>query len=206
MVIFFYGLPGTGKSSLIHALSEHYHRDIYYLELSKINNDQELDNLTNAINYSTSIVVMEDIDCSCDAVIQRKDKNTSSSIEQKENDESKSNLTLSGLLKFLDGSVQNTHGRIVIMTSNHPTTLDEALSRSGRIHIKYNFKFCDVDQIARLYKLFFSKDIDVETLKNKYNITDYKYSPALVSSVFQNYLDDPDKALKSLDENQTFDV
>lgn len=39
---------------------------------------------------------------------------------------------LQGLLNVLDGVV-DTPGRIVIMTTNHPETLDPALIRPGRI-------------------------------------------------------------------------
>lgn len=41
-------------------------------------------------------------------------------------------LTLSGLLNVLDG-IQDSPGRIVVMTSNHPETLDPALTRPGRV-------------------------------------------------------------------------
>lgn len=40
-----------------------------------------------------------------------------------------------GLLNVLDGVV-DTPGRIVIMTTNHPETLDAALIRPGRIDKK----------------------------------------------------------------------
>lgn len=44
-------------------------------------------------------------------------------------------FVMQGLLNVLDGVV-DTPGRIVIMTTNHPETLDAALIRPGRIDKK----------------------------------------------------------------------
>lgn len=45
-----------------------------------------------------------------------------------------------GLLNVLDGVVE-TPGRIVIMTTNHPETLDPALIRPGRIDKRINLGY-----------------------------------------------------------------
>jgi chaperone BCS1 len=49
-------------------------------------------------------------------------------------------LDLAGLLNVLDGVVDSP-GRIVIMTTNHPTQLDPALIRPGRINTKIKLDF-----------------------------------------------------------------
>ncbi|KAH7033387.1 uncharacterized protein B0I36DRAFT_321332 [Microdochium trichocladiopsis] len=49
---------------------------------------------------------------------------------------SRGNCTLSGLLNVLDG-VASQEGRIVLMTSNDPDGLDEALLRPGRVDRRY---------------------------------------------------------------------
>ncbi len=66
--------------------------------------------------------------------------------EKEENKKLKSQLTLSGLLNAIDG-VFSCHGRILIMTTNHPEVLDSALIRPGRVDSKYLFDNCNKDQI-----------------------------------------------------------
>jgi chaperone BCS1 len=63
-------------------------------------------------------------------------------------------VTLSGLLNALDG-VAAQHGRIVVMTSNHPERLDPALVRPGRIDVKVELGHADDTQIATMFARFF---------------------------------------------------
>lgn len=63
-------------------------------------------------------------------------------------------VTLSGLLNALDG-VAAQHGRIVVMTSNHPEKLDPALVRPGRIDVKVELDHADDKQIATMFARFF---------------------------------------------------
>jgi chaperone BCS1 len=57
-----YGPPGTGKSSLIAAMANYLHFDIYDLELTELSSNAELRRLLIAMP-NRSIVVVEDIDC-----------------------------------------------------------------------------------------------------------------------------------------------
>ncbi|BCS83379.1 AAA family ATPase [Cotonvirus japonicus] len=67
----FKGSPGTGKTSMIKAISTFTKRHIHYLILSNIQNDNELLNLLSTINYKETILVLEDIDCACETVKSR---------------------------------------------------------------------------------------------------------------------------------------
>lgn len=78
---------------------------------------------------SNSITLMEDIDCS---VASR-----SRSIKQDPN--SQNYLALAGLLESLDGFMGLGDGKIIIITTNNPELLDEALTRPGRIDAKFEF-------------------------------------------------------------------
>lgn len=62
-----YGPPGTGKSSLVAAMANHLHFNIYDLELTSISSNDEL---RRALMSTTnrSIVVFEDIDCTRESV------------------------------------------------------------------------------------------------------------------------------------------
>ncbi len=220
----FYGLPGTGKTSMIKALSLYCRRHIHFLMLSKVKDDSELLELLKQINYTQTILVIEDIDATIESVksrlnIQNKEKEKENTLRNRKNksnkkdeseseddndcnnndkskkDKNKSGVTLSGLLNAIDGVFDST-GRILIMTTNHPEVLDDALIRPGRIDSKYLFDNCDHSQIERLYEMFFNQIPD-KTILNSFEKV--SYSPAHITSVFMRFRNEPEKALKNLD-------
>ena len=211
----FYGHPGTGKTSMIKGISLYAKRHIHSLVLSDVSSDTELMNLLKSINYKETVLVIEDIDATLSVVKSRDDKSKSdkkikdnkdeesdseSNNKPKQNENnSKSSLTLSGLLNAIDG-VFTCNGRILIMTTNHPEVLDSALIRPGRIDSKYLFDNCDKKQIKELYEMFFSNECDMEQLNN---IKNNNYSPAHITSVFLRYRNQPGEALKHLDDIET---
>jgi predicted AAA+ superfamily ATPase len=89
-----HGPPGTGKTSIIKALANELDRSIVYVKLSQV---RTLDDLlllfysntyaisTSGLNYTIEnhrkLIVFEDIDCECDAVLKR------SVLEKKKNEE-----------------------------------------------------------------------------------------------------------------------
>jgi ATP-dependent 26S proteasome regulatory subunit len=200
----FYGHPGTGKSTMIKGVSlfckRHIHyRHIHYLSLSNINSDEQLLSLMKDINYSETILVIEDIDATINAVLKRKNNEKEKNSKKKKDKQENTEITLAGLLNCIDG-LFNVHGRILIMTSNHPEVLDEALIRPGRIDGKYFFDNCDVNQITNLYKMFFG---DSPNQKDLENLKSSNYSPAHITSVFLRYRNNPSLALKNLDNHMT---
>lgn len=127
------GLPGTGKTSLSTALSAHFGMNLYMLGLSsKEMDDNALIDLM-AIVPPRSILLLEDIDA---VAPERKPK---------KNGEHKG-VTLSGLLNCLDGIV-TPDGVVIIMTTNHPETMDKALLRPGRVDVRVNFKAATKEQL-----------------------------------------------------------
>ena len=208
----FYGYPGTGKTSIIKGISTYSKRHIHYLILSNVRSDAELIELLKKINYSETILVIEDIDATLDIVKSRdaddkKEKEKEKDDKKEKEDDNKNikpqipqtQLTLSGLLNAIDG-VFSTHGRILAMTTNHPEVLDEALIRPGRIDCKFLFDNCDSSQIKDLFEMFFNQK-PYEHLLNE--IKNNKYSPAHITSVFLRYRNNPEDALKHLDDDCT---
>lgn len=249
----FYGKPGTGKTSLIKGISNYCKRDIHYLILNEIRNDEELFSLLEKIDYSTTILVIEDIDCSSE-ITKKRDQSTHnlresnrlmnlsndstelmdqsvyfgqlnnfqsvpnmnrfqpipnitislpdmSNINKNQNNlKNDKGITLSGLLNAIDG-INECDGRILIMTSNKPEILDDALIRVGRIDQKFNFDYCTHEQISDMYRMFFGKDCDDKVIKT---IDEKRYSPAHLSSLFIKYLDNPDDALLNVDSIDDF--
>ncbi|CAN0119203.1 unnamed protein product [Scytosiphon promiscuus] len=66
-------------------------------------------------------------------------------------------LDLAGLLNVLDGVV-DTPGRIVIMTTNHPETLDAALIRPGRIDKKIYLGYMRYPAALEMTRHYFQVD------------------------------------------------
>lgn len=60
-------------------------------------------------------------------------------------------ISLSGLLNAIDG-VASHEGRILIMTTNKPESLDEALIRPGRVDVQVAFKNASSTQAAELFR------------------------------------------------------
>ena len=87
----------------------------------------------------------------------------------------------------LDGGIIQTHGRIMIITTNHPEKLDPALVRAGRIDLKLNFGLCDTQQIRGLFFNFFERDPPDNTI-----FQEGVCSPADITSILLEYKDTPD--------------
>ncbi|KKY22653.1 putative mitochondrial chaperone bcs1 [Phaeomoniella chlamydospora] len=70
-------------------------------------------------------------------------------------------ISLSGLLNAIDG-VASPEGRILVMTTNFPEKLDEALVRPGRIDLKIGFTLSTQQQMQELFLRMYISDRIVE--------------------------------------------
>jgi len=136
----FYGVPGTGKTSMVQALAGHFHRNVCFL--LPTHPEMTDDSLREAIHRipSNSIVVFEDIDSLFDI--------------HRENKISKSSLTFSGLLNALDG-ITSTNGQIFILTTNLRDHLDPALIRNGRVDLHFEFNYATEEQMMKMWNNFY---------------------------------------------------
>ncbi|KAG8369453.1 hypothetical protein BUALT_Bualt14G0015300 [Buddleja alternifolia] len=159
-----YGPPGTGKSTMIAAMANFLHYDVYDLELTSVKDNTELRKLMMEIS-KRAILVIEDIDCSLDITGKRK-KNKGDENDLKEiiarkvrkdnengyNDEN-SKVTLSGLLNFIDGLWSACGGeRIIVFTTNYIEKLDGALIRRGRMDKHIEMSYCCFETFKVLAK------------------------------------------------------
>lgn len=85
-------------------------------------------------------------------------------------------LNLSKLLNILDGIPERT-GQIVMMSTNHPEKLDDALLRPGRIDCMIEFKKASYKSAVLLIENFFEKKL-TKTEKDKLQKIDRMFSPA----------------------------
>nr|XP_043633428.1 AAA-ATPase At3g28580-like [Erigeron canadensis] len=161
-----YGPPGTGKSSMIAAMANFLEYDIYDLELTSVQDNNDLRRLL-IHTLSKSIIVIEDIDCSLDLTGQRKEKKDVDNGEAKnpigENEKDKkkkgSEVTLSGLLNFIDGLWSACGSeRLIIFTTNHIDKLDPALIRRGRMDKHIELSYCCFETFKVLAKNYLDLD------------------------------------------------
>ncbi|KAJ8061578.1 hypothetical protein OCU04_009388 [Sclerotinia nivalis] len=82
---------------------------------------------------------------------------------KKDDDDEKKGISLSGLLNIIDG-VASHEGRVLVMTTNHPENLDEALIRPGRVDCQVAFTNATRHQIKEIFERMYSKDPPREKL------------------------------------------
>ncbi|GAA0139552.1 hypothetical protein LIER_01073 [Lithospermum erythrorhizon] len=198
-----YGPPGTGKSSLIAAMANYLKFDIYDMELSSMRSNADLRRLLVSTK-NQSIVVIEDIDCSIDLDNREAggpDKNDSQGnimgYESCLNLASAPTnacysytlqLTLSGLLNFIDGLWSSCGDeRIIVFTTNHRDRLDRALLRPGRMEMHINMSYCTPDgfRILASNYLGIEKHETFEEIEKL--LKDIQATPAEIAEQFMRY-------------------
>jgi chaperone BCS1 len=233
----FWGPPGTGKTSFSAALAAHLSCDIYIINLATGDiSDGRLHRLFLALPRKC-IVVIEDIDS---AGIGREqgpgeapkpnptaatngvpDLPNGTEIpmapgilgghNSHSNNRRKRNMvTLSGLLNAIDGNA-SAEGRLLIMTSNNPSTLDEALTRPGRIDKKVHFGKLMPAAAKDMFKRLIGRaaiatlgftDEQIETFSIEFSakVPADTFTPAQVQNFLHSCRGDPEKALREVDD------
>ncbi|KAH7031334.1 putative mitochondrial chaperone bcs1 [Microdochium trichocladiopsis] len=205
----FYGPPGTGKSSLSTALAGEFGLDLYEVKVPSIASDSDLEQMFHEIP-PRCIVLLEDIDA---VWVDRSSRSRSpdrrsehSSGSGSRSGHHRSNCTLSGLLNVLDG-VGSQEGRIVIMTTNKPDSLDPALVRPGRVDMKVFLGHISPQSAEQMFVRMFSPDelvndgpvVDMDRIRELAQqfaqaIPDDVFTPSQLQGYFQLHLDSADDA------------
>ncbi|KAF2094401.1 P-loop containing nucleoside triphosphate hydrolase protein [Rhizodiscina lignyota] len=145
----FHGPPGTGKSSLSFALAGLFGLDIHVVSLNESGlsaiTESELMLLFNNLPRRC-IVLLEDIDT---AGLSR-DHLSDQRRNEKPSDPARQGISLSGLLNAIDG-VASHEGRVLVMTTNHPEELDNALIRPGRVDMQIKFTLATRHQAHEIF-------------------------------------------------------
>jgi len=216
--LFFYGSPGCGKTSTIKAILKYTNRNGIIVDLKKVKTCDELKSIfTNTIynkkHYSSKQLcfILEDCDASQDNFLLSRSRTITEVKADNNNDEmmnmktlmllasNKSDVVeissssdndkvnLSCFLNILDGIVE-LYGVMIIMTTNYPDLIDEALIRPGRFDFKYEFKKASTKMIKDMIQ--FKYDLTKEDILKYPQLDQLKdgiISPAEVQSVcFKN--------------------
>jgi mitochondrial chaperone BCS1 len=184
------------------ALAARYKCDIYMLSLLDRNMyDQSLLNLFNSLPQR-ALVLLEDIDS---AGLNRE------LITNTDGRQPATQVTLSGLLNAIDG-VDSPEGHILIMTSNDPDSLDEALVRSGRVSVKVAFRKATPAQSRDIFLRMYQEDVDeqalslskvtIEQLASDFasKLPDNEFSPADLQDYMLMRKSQPQRAVNELTE------
>ncbi|EXJ94983.1 hypothetical protein A1O1_00101 [Capronia coronata CBS 617.96] len=249
----FHGPPGVGKTSFALALASKFNLDVYNMTLlDRDLTDSDLISLLNQLP-GRSLLLLEDIDSAGlnrkaqssatrkkglrrrgkmpEGAVASNTKKIGNDIDIDSDEDAAtanaSRVTLSGLLNAIDG-VGSPEGHVLIMTTNSPKSLDDALVRAGRISVRVEFKNASRTQAEEIFLRMYvdmpstgspldrksileGMDGDERSSKNKKTehlrslakefsamIPDYDFSPADLQDYLLIHKKDPDKAVEDL--------
>jgi hypothetical protein len=213
--ILFYGSPGCGKTSTIKAILKYTNRHGIIINLNRVKTCEELElifrNRTingREMNGKQLCYILEDCDAFDDDIIKSRKKDEEDFKKYNDNIEAsqlaklmdigtitvqnmikkdEDSVNLSCFLNILDGIIE-LHGVMIIMTTNHPEKIDEALIRPGRFDFKYEFKRASKKVVREMIQFKFElSDKEIEQYIKHMNIKDEILSPAEIQSIcFKN--------------------
>lgn len=198
LTIMLSGASGSGKSSCIKAIANKTKRHIVNVNFNRIQTGSQLRRLFQSddlhvytdddghivdrvrIPLNQRIYVLEEIDAVGDGSIvkdRRLNKHAQSTTSTDE-------ITLADILQVLDGTME-TPGRIIVITSNYPESLDHALVRPGRIDLSIKFTKATRQATIDLYERLMDTKFPIEKVDE---LPDQEISLADVTEiVFRNF-------------------
>lgn len=132
----FYGVPGSGKTSLVKAIAKQLKKRLYIFNFSKELTDNSMSELIHEV-MRNSVIVFEDVD--------------SFFVHRESNG---CNISFSSLINQLDGIKNSDAGLITILTANHVDKLDPALLRAGRIDLIVKFDYPEKDEVKMAFDAY----------------------------------------------------
>lgn len=140
--VIFYGDPGVGKSLVCSAIANEITKKGYTVAYLSTQVDYTMLNEFIEEFISPCILIFEDID----AFGESRDTQASG--------------LLSDFLQFINGITERDERMIFIATTNYLERLDKAIAnRPVRFNRKFEFKYPSDEEMDRLVKLYFDKDI-----------------------------------------------
>ena len=152
-LIFFYGEPGTGKTSLIkHLISKYKESSFVFMDGTILANTPQHKLMSYFLDNQNTIFILED----CEKAL--KDRNDIYSGY---------NNVMPILLNITDGVIADVLGIKLICTFNTSLDkIDKALLRKGRLSLKYEFKKLSKDKIANILGHSVDKEMSLAEIYN----------------------------------------
>jgi len=201
----FHGPPGCGKTSFVTAAAGALDCPIYILNLAEpsLSDLALLKLVTDA--PPRSMLLMEDVDAAFNGVLG---KGGGTPSEKSQRDGLHMGLlTFSGLLNALDG-VAGQEGKLLIMSTNCPDKLDEALVRPGRVDLRAEFHHASRDAIKSIFCNFFadcericSEELQEAAAMFAAQCEEKSLSMAGIQGHLMQFRDDPWAAAKAIPPN-----
>ena len=183
------GISGAGKTSVIRAIANKTKRHIVNVNFATITTATQLKNMffsdkIQVVNDSANpqtyfipihqrLYVLEEIDALGDIVKQR------TGSKRRGTEQIPDELTLGEILSVFDGTME-VPGRMIVMTTNHPEVLDQALVRPGRVDVQVHFGAATREFIVEMFKGYMDRDMDPSLF---HRLPDRVMSPAEVGQV-----------------------
>ncbi len=178
----YYGPPGTGKTSVARALAQQADMPVFAYDLSTLDNEQFSQAWQNMQEHTPCMALIEDIDGTFQG------RTNVLATDRRET------LTFDCLLNAL-GGIQTCDGVFVIITTNKPETLDEALgkpipgtrgtTRPGRLDAAFCLEMPNQGQrLTILYRIIGQENVktfhlDQTAGMTAAQVTDYAITHAL---------------------------
>ncbi|CAI9086958.1 OLC1v1020902C1 [Oldenlandia corymbosa var. corymbosa] len=175
-----YGASGTGKSTFIAAMAKFLNYDVYDVDLSKVSDDSDLKSLLLQTT-SKSLIVMED-------------------LERFLLGKSTTNVSLPGILQFMDGIVSCCgEERVMVFSMNVKDHIDPTVLRPGRIDVHLHFPLCDFNAFKSMASTHLGlKDHKLFPQVEEMFQTGATLSPAEIGEIMISNRGSPSRALKSV--------
>jgi len=173
-ILLFYGVPGTGKTSLARAIGDQYNLNIAKLSLSdRKMTDNALSDAFSAIPKD-SMLVLDDVD---------------SLFDENRKGDSGNTLSFSALLNCLDGISDLPSDQLIVLTTNHYDRLDPALKRCSRVDYSIGFGYMTIEQIDMMARSFYNhaSEEEVEQFTRVFNAHNPNTTPSFLQQLFIRY-------------------
>jgi hypothetical protein len=152
-LMFFYGEPGTGKTSLIkHLISKYKETSFVFMDGTILNNTQQHKLMSYFLDNQNTVFILED----CEKAL--KDRNDVYGGY---------NSVMPILLNITDGVIADVLGIKLICTFNTSLDkIDKALLRKGRLSLKYEFKKLAKEKVSKILGHDVDKDMSLAEIYN----------------------------------------
>jgi len=193
LTIILEGIPGTGKTSFVQAVANHFNLCIYHFMQNNQIEDNDLIKNISAIKKENFILFFEDFD----KLFIEMDETTTETFGKN------TSVSFSTFTNILDGSFSK-QGMISFITTNDVSKINGVLKRNGRTDMIEKFDYCDETQtrstIKHCYLDLGTEELNTLTQNFCKKIKNKKYTISALSQYLFDNKDEPNKILDNIEE------